>query len=223
MIDTAVQRLNMVESQVRPSEITDRRIIRAMNEIPREEFVPLPMRQIAYSDGEVRLKTAQPGGQVRGLMAPRTFAKLLQLAKIDEGDVVLDVGCATGYSSAVIYRIAETVVALEQDPEMIEKAIELNEKLGLDNIVVVTGQLEAGYPSEGPFSAIILEGAVSKVPESLLDQLKDGGRLVAVVENGSVSKAVVWHRFGENFDRSTAFEVSSPSLPGFSAPATFDF
>lgn len=223
MIDAAIQRKNMVESQVRPSEISDRRVTGAMEEIPREVFVPLPMRPIAYADGEVRLKTAQPGESRRALMAPRTFAKLLQLADIGNHDVVLDVGCATGYSAAVLALIAETVVALEEDPELAETAVETTRKLSLDNLVVVTGELVSGYPSEGPFDAIILEGAVSYVPPILLDQLKDGGRLVAVLENGPVPRAVLWRRYGEQFDQTPAFEAACPRLPGFEAVKTFQF
>lgn len=223
MINATVQRQNMVESQIRPCEISDRRVTSAMEEIPREEFVPLAMRPIAYFDGEVRLKTARPGESVRGLMAPRTFAKLLQLADIANHDVVLDVGCATGYSAAVIARIAETVVALEEDSELAELAVETTRKLSLDNLVVVTGELASGYPSEGPFDAIILEGAVQTIPPILLDQLKDGGRLVAVVENGPVSRAVLWRRYGEQYDETPAFEASCLKLPGFEAAKTFEF
>lgn len=223
MTDAAVQRKNMVDSQVLPSDITDRRVLRAMGEIPREEFVPMAMRPVAYSDGEICLKSAQPGVMARGLMAPRTFAKLLQLAQIGDHDIVLDVGCGTGYSAAVLARIAETVVALECDGELAESAIATTQKLAADNLVVVTGDLASGYPSEGPFDAIVLDGAVSDATPALLDQLKDGGRLVAIVVDGGVSRAEVWCRFGEQFDRKPAFEASSPRLPGFEVPAVFEF
>ena len=223
MIDATLQRKNMVESQVRPSDVTDRRIIRAMNDVPREEFVPAPLRSIAYADTEIRIKSAGPGAIARGLMAPRTFAKLLQLSGVNDQDVVLDIGCGTGYSAAVLARLAETVVALEQDTEMAEGAIEITNKLALDNLVVVTGDLAAGYPSEGPFDAIIVEGAVSHIPTTLLDQLKDGGRLVAIITDGAVPQAAVWHRFGEKFDRKSAFEASAPQLPDFEKPTEFIF
>lgn len=188
MIDAALQRKNMVESQVRPSDVTDRRVIRAMLETPREEFVPGGMKALAYMDTEIGLDGTQSG---RAMMAPRVFSKLVQLANLDKGDVVLDVGAGSGYSSAVIAKIAETVVALEADAGLADAAAAAVQKLGLDNIAVVKGALNAGYASEGPYDAIILEGMVPKVPQALLEQLKDGARLVAVVGEGPLGKAVV--------------------------------
>lgn len=223
MIDARQQRINMVESQVRPSDVTDRRIIRAMLEVPREAFVPPAIASLAYMDDEVTVAPARDGAPARRLMAPRTLAKLLQLADLGPDAVVLDVGCASGYSAAVLARIVETVVALESDPELAEVAARALEQQALDNVAVVTGDLELGYPSEGPYDAIVLEGIVQTVPEHLLDQLKDGGRLVAVVEDGPIGKATVWCRIGSAFSPREAFVAGAPALPGFVKPPAFVF
>lgn len=220
MIDAALQRKNMVESQVRPNDISDRRILRAMLQLPREAFLPTGVRAIAYMDDDIPL-TAE--GQ-RALMSPRAFAKLVQLAEIADSDLVLDVGAATGYSAAVLSRMCETVVALESDTEMAEKAGASLEANGIDNVVVVTGSLPAGYPDEGPFDAIVVEGRIAKLPEALLDQLKDGGRLVAVLEDeDGVSRGAIWRRIGAAFDTRTVFEIGAPALPGFERPKEFVF
>ncbi|HRY08054.1 MAG TPA: protein-L-isoaspartate O-methyltransferase [Hyphomicrobiaceae bacterium] len=222
MADVALQRKNMVESQVRPNDVTDRRILNAMLAIPREAFAPIAMKPIAYMDEALILVKASAGRPERGMMAPRAFAKLLQLAEIGQTDVVLDVGAMTGYSSAVIARIAQTVVTLEGDSALADEATKALDQLGADNAAVVTGELEVGYPSEGPYDAIVIEGSVEQIPAALLDQLKDGGRLVAV-EAGVPSHAVVWKRMGRHFDRRVAFEAAAPAVPGFEKKKEFVF
>lgn len=222
MADVALQRKNMVESQVRPNDVTDRRIINAMLNVPREAFLPTALKPIAYIDETLPLVKAADGAPARGLMAPRVFAKLVQLAEVSESDIVLDVGGLTGYSAAVIARLAQTVVVLESDPALAETATKALEDLGVDNAAVVTGDLEVGYPSEGPYDAIIVEGTVDAMPPGLLDQLKDGGRLVAI-ESGIPSEGVIWRRMGRTFDRRIAFEAAAPIVPGFQKNREFVF
>lgn len=221
MVDAAMQRKNMVESQVRPSDVTDRRIPRAMLSVPREQFVPPHLKSLAYIDNELVLTSGRE--PTRALMAPRTFAKLLQLADLAETDLVLDVGCATGYSAAVIASIAQTVVALECDAGLAAAAARTLASLHCDNVVVVTGDLPQGYPKEGPYDAIIIEGAVASMPQALLEQLKDGGRLVAVLTEGGVSQAAHWRRIGQAFDHIAAFDAAAPLLPGFERATGFVF
>jgi protein-L-isoaspartate(D-aspartate) O-methyltransferase len=220
MTDFNEQRLNMVESQVRPSDVMDQRIIRAMLEVPRERFVPAEMAAIAYFDGPAPV--SRPGrGQPRCLLPARTFAKLVQLAEIGPQSTVLDVGCATGYSTAVLARIAKRVVALEADRDLARAAAAALEELGAANTKMVEGPLAAGAPAEGRFDAILLNGAVPTVPPALLDQIADGGRLVAMMKQGPVCRAHVWRRSGKTVSGQPAFDGAAAALPGFEAPAEF--
>lgn len=221
MIDHATQRLNMVESQVRPSDVTDRRITRAMREIPRERFVPGLLKSIAYADEH--LKVSESGGKQRYILSPRLLAKLVQLLEIEPDGLVLDVGPATGYSTALLAHLGQAVVALEEDARLAERTQEVLATLGIDNAAVITGSMQGGAADEGPYDAILINGAVSEVPPALLDQLKDGGRCAAVsIENG-VGRATVWHRHGMTFDRRPAFDASAPYLPGFEPAPGFVF
>jgi protein-L-isoaspartate(D-aspartate) O-methyltransferase len=223
MSDLSLQRLNMVESQVRPSDVTDRRIPRAMQAVPREAFVSSARRSLAYLDIDLPLEIPGQGPTGRVILAPRTFAKLLQLASIEPSDIVLDIGCGTGYSSAILARLAQTVVALERDTALVQEATRVLQAMGVDTVAVVQGDLTAGYPSEGPFDAIVLEGAVTSVPEALLGQLKDGGRLVAILSDGRTSRAQVWQRTGSAISESDGFDAAAPFLPGFEPVQRFSF
>lgn len=221
MADFAQQRVNMVDSQVRPSDVTDRRIPRAMLEVPREQFVPAPKRAIAYMDDPVPV--GDTGGVARHLMAPRQLAKLLQHMDVGPDAVVLDVACATGYAAAVLARMARTVVALEVDSALAERAGSTLRQAGAGNVVIETGPLAAGVPSRAPYDAILVEGGLVEMPAALLDQLKDGGRLVAVLVRNGVGKATLWRRYGMQFDHRELFDASAALLPGFAKPAGFVF
>jgi protein-L-isoaspartate(D-aspartate) O-methyltransferase len=224
MSDSGVQRLNMVESQVRTSDVTDRRILSAMGEVPREAFVPAALASMAYMDEAIPAVERTDGREAaRSLLAPRTFAKLVQLAAIGPDSVVLDVGCATGYSTAVIARIARRVVAVEADEALAERARRILAELGVGNAIVLRGPLADGAPAEAPFDAIVLNGAVPAVPRSLLEQLADGGRLVAIVAEGALARAQVYMRSKKTFDSRRAFEAVAAPLPGFEVPAGFVF
>jgi protein-L-isoaspartate(D-aspartate) O-methyltransferase len=221
-VDFAIQRTNMVESQVRPSDVTDRRIIRAMRDLPREVFVPERVRTLAYMDGSVPLSPAKPGAGKRSLLAARVFAKLVQAAEIDSSDTVLDIGVGSGYSSAVLAQLAGHVVALESDSGLAASARELLPSVGCSTVSVVEGDLAQGWASEGPYDAIIIEGAIEVVPDALFDQLKDGGRLVAISGRGA-GRATVWQREGRSFGAADVFDASGDVLPGFEKPAAFAF
>jgi protein-L-isoaspartate(D-aspartate) O-methyltransferase len=223
MIDSTAQRINMVESQVRPSDVTDRRILRAMLEVPREAFVPQARQALAYIDAPVPVGSASAGRPARTLLAPRTFAKLVQLAEIGPASVVLDVGCATGYSTAVLGRLAKAVVAVEVDSALAAQARETLRKQGVSNALVIDGALEAGAPSHAPFDAILVNGAVEQVPDALLGQLKDGGRLVGILAQGPAGRGQVWHRRGTVFDSRPVFDAGADLLPGFARQPEFTF
>ncbi|MDX2158821.1 MAG: protein-L-isoaspartate O-methyltransferase [Hyphomicrobiaceae bacterium] len=219
-MDSAVQRRNMVDSQVRPSDVTDRRIPRAMLEVPREAFVPAARRAIAYMDGDLAVSGPEVAAQ-RALMAPRTLAKMIQALEIGPDALVLDVGPATGYSTAVLAHMARHVVALEVDETLAEQAKAALGGLGVANVDVVTGPLTEGVGERGPFDAILVAGRVSGIPGRLLDQLKDGGRLVAILDEAGVGRVTVWRRYAMSFDRRPLFDAEAVLLPGFGRKAEF--
>jgi protein-L-isoaspartate(D-aspartate) O-methyltransferase len=221
MTDFRLQRLNMVESQVRPSDVTDQRIIKAMQDVPRELFVPEALASMAYIDDPVPVTARSGASEPRCLLPPRSFAKLVQLAEVGPQSIVLDVGCATGYSTAVLARIAQRVVGLESDRDLARRAAETLAASGAGNATVVAGPLAEGASAQGPFDAILLNGAVPFVPPALLDQLADGGRLAAVLSRGPLCRAQLWRRSGRTIDSQPAFEAAAASLPGFEEPAEF--
>lgn len=213
MTDFAAQRENMVELQVRPNGVTDRRILDAMADVRREDFVPDHRGCVAYMDEDV------PLGDGRYLIEAMAFAKLLQLAEVKPGDKVLLVGAGMGYGAAVAARLASRVVALEQVPSLAAAA--KRALAGAQNVMVVEGGLAEGAKEHGPFDAIIIEGRVAEVPEGLIGQLADDGRLVAVVGEREVAKAQVVMTTGGTVSRKVTFDVSIAALPGFArrAPA----
>ncbi len=218
MADYATARVNMIEGQIRPNRVTDDRVLAAMAEVPRERFVPRKLQGAAYVDQGLAVA---PG---RYLMEPTVFARLLQAAAIGPDDVVLDIGCATGYSTAVLARLAATVVAVESDPELVKAAGDLLADLDADNAAVVQGVLEKGYARQAPYDAIVLGGAVDEVPPAVADQLAEGGRLVAVVTGGSAAGVgVLMLRARGALSRRVMFDASVPPLPGFAVERGFVF
>lgn len=217
MADYAQARRVMVDRQVRTADVTDLRIISALLEVPREMFVPAARRAIAYLDLDVPVNESG-----RALLKPMVFAKLLQAAGIGETDRVLDVGCATGYSAGVLAKLAGDVVALE-DAALARGAGETLAQIGAKNLSVVSGALAAGWAERAPYDVIVLEGAAEVVPDSLLSQLKDGGRLVAVVGFGPMGKATLYRRTGGHATAQPVFDAAAPPLPGFIKPAAFVF
>ncbi len=218
MPDYAIARLNMVENQIRPNRVTDERVLAAIAEVPRERFVPKRLHGNAYVDQDIAL------GNGRYLMEPVVFARLLQAAEIGPGDVVLDIGCGTGYSTAVLGKLAGTVVALESDAALAKEAIEALTELDVDNAAVVEGPLDEGYPRQAPYDVIVLGGSVDAVPDAITDQLVEGGRLVAVVNVApSVGNIELIHRSHGGLSRRLLFDAAVPVLPGYAAELGFVF
>ena len=220
MADYAVQRSNMVESQVRPADVTDRRIIRAMLEIPREAFAPGAAKPMSYMDAHL---SVGEGGTQRFLLAPRILAKLIHSLDVDEDAAVLDVGCASGYSTAILAMLARRVVGVEPDAELAELARKTLAAQGIENATVLTGGVTAGAPDEGPFDAILINGSMARRPEELFDQMKDGGRLAAILAEGRVGKAMLWRRRGAIVDGRSIFDAGAPALVAFQKAAGFVF
>jgi protein-L-isoaspartate(D-aspartate) O-methyltransferase len=217
MQDTATQRSNMVAAQLRTNDVTDARICHAMQTVPREIFVPERFRSLAYVERTIDLATN------RVLMDPRCFGKLLQLAGIGPDDKVLDVGCGTGYSAAVLGRLAARVYALEEQEELATVAQMRLPEAGTRNVRVVTGQLTAGDQTHAPFDVIVVEGAIERHPTELLDQLNDGGRLVAVRRDGAAGCGCLFVKHGAAIGAREAFDAWLPILPGFEKPRVFTF
>ena len=218
MADTAVQRKNMVESQVRPSDVTDRRITSAMQALARERFVPAASRDLAYIDEVIEVA---PG---RAMLAPRTLAKLVQLAGIKATDRVLEVGCLTGYSTALLASLARDVVGLECDAALAAKARENIVAEAVKNVTIETGVLASGHPAKAPYDVIVVAGACEEIPSALLEQLAQDGRLVAI-ERGEdgIGEAVVVVKTALALAKRPAFEAAAPVLPGMSRPKSFVF
>lgn len=206
MIDLTTARTNMIVSQVRPNGITDARLIDAMAQVPREDFVPEGQRALAYMDEDVPLK---PG---RFLMEPMALAKLIQLAAVKPEDTVLHVGCASGYGSAILARLAAKVTAIDEDPDLIAQASIALSPLG---VTVAAAPHAQGISTGGPYDVILVDGRVPQVPQDLLAQLRDGGRLVAVVGETSMAPAKLYLKHGGNISARTGFEASVSPLPGF--------
>jgi protein-L-isoaspartate(D-aspartate) O-methyltransferase len=199
----------MVDTQVRPSDVTKFPIIDAMLSVPRETFVPDDKREAAYVGENL---TLVPG---RVVLEPRTLAKLLDALDIQPGDLVLDLGCGLGYSAAVIARLAETVVAVEQDETLAADAQRILSEEGVDNAVVVTGKLVDGAPKCAPYDVITVEGGVEIIPDTVLAQLKDGGRIGAVFMDGAVGTAKVGYKTEGRMTWRPVFNAAAPVLPGF--------
>lgn len=216
--DFTAARLNMVEGQIRPNKVTDPRLIEAFLAVPREVFVPKDRRGIAYVDEDLAVA---PG---RFLMEPMVLARLLQEARIGDQDVVLNIGCATGYSAAVIGRMAATVVALEADAGLAAEATRALQETTADNAIVMQGPLAAGWAAQAPYDVIILDGAVPEVPAALLEQLSDGGRLVGVITGtGNMGQARLYKKIGGIVSSRTLFDAAIRPLPGFALKPAFEF
>lgn len=215
MSDFAARRTTMVDTQVRPSDVTKFPIIEAMLTVPREDFVPAAQREAAYLGENLDL------GQDRVVLDPRTLAKMLDHLDITGEELVLDIGCAMGYSSAVIAHMAEAVVAVEEDEAMAAEAQEALAQTGADNVVVHVGPLAEGAPQHGPYDVVIVQGAVAELPEALAEQVKEGGRIACLfMENGLGEVRVGYKRDGQISWRSE-FNAGAPVLRGFERKAVF--
>jgi len=219
--DFSERRVKMVDGQVRTTDVTSAPLIEAMLTVPREAFVSAGQRDIAYIDEDIRIGGANGAG--RYLMEPSPFAKLLQLAEIDASDSTLDIGCGTGYASAVLSRLAKSVVALESDPALAESASSTLSTLGYDNVAVVQGPMAQGYAAKAPYNVIFVGGSVEEVPAALLDQLAEGGRLVAVEGQGNSGVARLFFRAGGVVTGRRAFNAAIKPLPGFERSHAFEF
>lgn len=208
-------RFNMIEAQIRTNDVTDVRIHAALDAVLRERFVPNAKRALAYADVPVEIA---PG---RYLLDPRSFAKALQLARVTAEDKVLDVGCGTGYSAAVLGRLARTVVALEQDADLVRIASGLLENL--PNVQITQGALIEGFKDGGLYDVIFVNGAIETQPDTLLSQLAEGGRLVAFLQSGAQGRATLYLKEQGQVGHRGDFDANVPLLAGFKKHVGFVF
>lgn len=220
MQDFEQARVNMVDCQIRPNDVTSHPILAAFGSVPREKFVAASMRPLAYIDEDLKLSEAD---SQRFLMEPMSMARLIQLAEIDSDDIVLDIGCATGYSTAILSQLCNSVVAVESDAQLCEQATETLVALNYDNTVVINGPLGQGCAKEGPYDAIFVGGAVGDTPQALGQQLKEGGRMVVVEGVGNSAVAKVYLREGDRLQERKAFNCAVKALPGFEREEEFVF
>lgn len=215
MTDFSQRRTTMVDTQVRPSDVTKFPIIDAMLTVPREAFVPTDKREAAYAGDHVEL------GQGRVVLDPRILAKMLDAADIQPNELVLDVGAGLGYSSALAAKMAEAVIALEEVPEFASEAERILSEADADNVAVVEGALAEGAEKHGPYDVILVQGAVQAVPEALSDQLKDGGRIVAIFLEGALGLVRVGYKGNGVVSWRFSFNANAPLLPGFEKAPSF--
>ncbi len=216
-MDFELARRNMVDSQIRTNEVSDPLVIEAIGKVPRERFLPTARQSQAYVDEDV------PVAEGRWLMEPMVTARLLQLADVQRTDHALVVPCGSGYMAAVLSHMAGSIVAVEEDGKVRDGASKLLAELGADTVAVVSGSVADGYAGQSPYDVIAFDGAVSDIPQSILAQLGDGGRCVAMVQNGPVGRATLVQRTGEAFGRRVEFDASVPVLPEFAAKPGFAF
>lgn len=217
-MDYAAARRKMAENQIRTNRITDPLVVAALSELPREDFLPDSLKGIAYVDEDIPLG----GGRV--LMEPLVTALILEFAEISPTDIVLEVGCGVGYTAAAAARLASAVFALESDPGLAQCARDVLDLLDFATVSVVEGPLTAGSPAHAPYDVILFGGSIPHVPEAILDQLAEGGRLVAVIsQDAGLGKGTVFLKTGGAVSRRVVFDAAVPVLSEFIPAPTFRF
>ena len=217
MFDYAAARQHMIDSQIRTNDVTDPAILASFRAVPREVFVPMGQRSLSYSD--VHIKTDEG----RYMLRPRDFSKMLEAADVQKTDIVLDIACGRGYSTAILAGLCDTVVGLEDNEDHVTHSTDLLTKVDVTNAAVVKGDLKSGAREHGPFDVIMVSGSVSEVPKTWLDQLANNGRLVAILQDGPIGRAVVFTRAGDAVGERVVFDASVPTLPGFTPAPEFVF
>ena len=217
-MDYAAARQNMVDCQILPNHVTNSHVVDGMLSLPREKFVPTELMGVAYLDESL------PLGSNRFLMQPMVVARLLEAVAADAEEVAMTVGCASGYLSALLAKIVSTVVAVEPDKAFTLRAGETFNQLSIDNIVMVEGALKNGYSKQSPYDIIVFDGAVLVIPDVIIEQLADGGRLAAVViGEGGIGRARLVTRHGNAISSRDVFDAGAPLLPGFEYEVNFSF
>lgn len=204
----------MVASQLRTTGVSDPRVVAAMGAVPRERFVPADRAPVAYADAQV------PLGHGRNLGNPMALGRMLTEARLKGSERALVIGAATGYSAAVVARLAGSVVALEEQPELVAIA---REALSGSGVEVVEGPLNQGYAQGGPYDFILIDGAVEHVPQAIIDQIAEAGEMAAAILDNGVPRLSIGRVVGGAFGAVAYADVDAPALPGFQKPRGFSF
>lgn len=215
MTNYKARRTMMVDTQVRPSDVTKFPIIDAMLSVPREDFVPASLREAAYVGENIAL------GANRVMLEPRTLAKMLDALSIEPDHVVLDLGCGLGYSTAILAKMAEFVVAVEEDADNATQAQNILSESGVDNAAVMQGSLRDGAAKSAPYDIVMIQGAVEVVPDAILAQLRDGGRIACIFAEGALGVVRIGHKIDGTVNWRYAFNAGAPVLSGFYKEAAF--
>ncbi|WP_375616873.1 protein-L-isoaspartate O-methyltransferase [Bartonella sp. AP58NXGY] len=221
--DFAELRRKMVDNQIRTVDVTDLSVLKAFLTVSREDFVPEEMKVLSYLDTDIFLCSEQDGNPARYLMKPASLAKLLQLAAVKSSDVVLDVGANSGYCAALLSKLAGSVIALESNKSLFERALEALERNQCDNVLVIHGPLEQGYAVEGPYDVVFVEGTVDFIPQGIFDQMKNSGRLVVVEGYGNAAVARIYIKEDGIISARCAFNLAVKPLPCFLKTPGFVF
>lgn len=216
-IDYQRARVNMVESQVKPGGVRNMDIWDVMSEVPRELFVEETQKPVAYMDKHVALSAD------RVLLQPLTFALLVEIADVKKDDLVLDIACGRGYSTAVLAALGATVVGIDQDETLCDAGTQILQDLGVDSGVIINGPHAQGQAKQGPYNVILINGFVSHVPQTLFDQLAPDGRLVCVTTHDDTSCGMVYRKINDSISHSVAFETLAAEVPGFEKEESFSF
>lgn len=220
MTTAEISRKNMIDCQIKPNKVTDPALLDILGRTPRERFVPRHLHAMAYIDEDI------PMGNGRYLPEPMVLARLIQEAAIKPTDLVLDVACGTGYSTAIMAQLGATVVGLESSKEMADEAERHLRDLDILNVAIINqADLRNGYPQQGPYQVILINGSVASLPQNLLSQLADGGRLLTIVKppHSRIGQAVIVTRFGDSFTPRSLFDAATPSVPGLADSIKFEF
>ncbi len=210
-------RESMILSQLQTNNVTNERLLKAMRDIPREVFVPEEKIDLAYIDVNIEIYP------MRYMLSPMFLAKMIQEARILDSDVVLDIACLTGYSTAVLSKLAATVIGIEPSSAYVEKANKILSDLQIDNAAVLLGDISNGWLSQGPYNVILINGSINLIPNKLIDQLSNGGRLICVENINNIGKAVCYLKQPDSFGKRVLFDASIPLVPGNEEKAEFIF
>ncbi|MGR3661333.1 MAG: protein-L-isoaspartate O-methyltransferase family protein [Paracoccaceae bacterium] len=216
MADFQARRTMMVDTQVRPSDVTKFPVIEAMSSVPKEAYVPASLREVAYVGENIDL------GEGRIVLEPRTMGKMLDILDIQPDELVLDLGCGLGYSSAVVARLAEAVVAVESGSERAVEAQEILAANDVDNVAVIAGPLAQGAAKHGPYDAVTIQGGVEDIPDTLIAQVKDGGRIAAIFLDGALGVCRIGYKSDGEMTWRPAFNAGAPLLRGFEKEKFFE-